>query len=878
MPPVPAATDSFSALEAQVLSCGSTLHLAQALLQNPSSSLPRLWLVTCGAQSVGQEESLAPAQAPLWGLAHTLVLENPDLRCVRVDLDPASETIDCQALFEEISSLPPAEARIAFRKSQRYVARLVKHTGSTVNMDVRPSLTEEQPLRLEIPVRGALDNLELRPASRRQPLPGEVEIRVRATGLNFRDVLNALGMFSEEPGPLGQECAGEVVAIGEGVENVRVGDKVLGIAQGSFSTFVTTQASLVIAKPDDLSLEEAATIPITFLTAFYALHHLAKIAPGDRVLLHAAAGGVGLAAVQLAQRAGAEIFATAGNPEKRAFLQSLGVQHIMDSRSLDFAAEILAQTGGSGVDIILNSLTGDFIPKSLSVLKDKGCFLEIGKIGIWDKEQVAQLKPEAAYFVIFLGEVCQQEPALIQAMLAEVVAGLKEGSLKPLPQRIFLLQEATSAFRYMAQAKHIGKIVVTQVSQEVNEPITAKPVRADATYLITGGLGGLGLRTAQWLVAQGARYLVLVGRSDPSDSARQIVAELERQGAQIVVAKADISQQADVSRILAEIEQAMPPLRGIIHAAGVVADKIFLQQDWPGFVEVMAPKIAGAWHLHSLSRQMPLDFFVLFSSLSSVLGSPGQANYAAANAFLDALAHYRHAQGLPALSINWGPWAEVGMAARLSHQDQQRWAQQGLGMITPTDGLAALQKLILQNQPQILVALVNWSIYRQSFTHSEASLLANLVSETQSSSQSPAAQKPNLLSQLAEAPLSKQRNLVLAHVRDQAARVLGLDTSQLIDLQHPLNELGLDSLMAVELRNLLSSSVQLPLPATLLFNYPTIEALTDYLARDILSLGVTQSKVETTDAQTDALAELETLSDEEAEALLLAELTNLKGN
>ena len=559
-------------------------------------------------------------------------MEHPELKCVRVDLDPDAAGDEAKTLFEEIWS-EDAEDQVAFRDQVRHVARLVRsrHAESVVQ---RLEVPHSQSFQLGICTRGTLENLELQPTTRREPGAGEVEIRVHATGLNFRDVLNALGVYPGEP-PFGAECAGEVVAIGEGVEGFREGDPVLAIAPGSFSQYVTVNAAMVAPKPETLSFEEAATVPVAFLTAYYTLHHLAKISAGDRVLIHAATGGVGQAAVQLAQQAGAEVFGTASSG-KWEFLNSLGVKHIMNSRTLDFASEVMDFTQDQGVDIVLNCLAGEFIPKSLSVLRAKGRFLEIGKSGVWDADRVVTLRPDVSYFPVDLVQVCQQQPALIQSMLRQLMQQLKAGLIKPLPLHVFPIHDVVSAFRYMQQAKHMGKIVVSGQSEPV---VTTPPLtfRGDSTYLITGGMGGLGLLMARWMVEKGARYLVLVGRSGASSGLSSQMKELEQAGAKVVVAQADVSSVEQVAGVLTEIEQSLPPLRGIVHAAGLLDDGVLMQLSWERIARVMAPKVEGAWNLHTLTQNMPIDFFVLFSSAASLLASPGQANHAAANAFLDAL-------------------------------------------------------------------------------------------------------------------------------------------------------------------------------------------------------------------------------------------------
>lgn len=460
-----------------------------------------------------------------------------------------------------------------------------------------------------------MENLRLEPLQRRPPAPGEVEIQVRATGLNFRDVLNALGMlqeYSSELGldsttdlPFGGECAGVIVAVGEGVSHLSIGDEVIAaLAIGSLSSFVTVKADMVVPKPAQLSFEAAATIPTTFLTAYYGLHHRAKIQSGERVLIHAAAGGVGQAAVQLARQAGAEVFATA-SPAKWDYLKSLGITRVMNSRSLDFADEVMTMTEGQGVDIVLNSFNGEFIPKSLQALAREGRLIEIGKIGIWSEGQVSATRPDVDYIPFDLLEIAQQDPGLIRQMLRELMSQLRSGSLQPLPHRVFPLGRVVDAFRYLAGAKHIGKVIVSLPAATSSEPPQLLP---ENSYLITGGLGALGLTVARWMVERGARHLVLSGRSEPSTAARQTLTELEALGAKLLTVPADVSQPEDVTRLLARVDSWGPPLRGLVHAAGVLDDGVLQQLDWQRFTRVMAPKVAGAWNLHQLTRSLPLDF------------------------------------------------------------------------------------------------------------------------------------------------------------------------------------------------------------------------------------------------------------------------------
>jgi NADPH:quinone reductase-like Zn-dependent oxidoreductase/acyl carrier protein len=854
-------------LDSVRLGTGSVLHTAQALAADEQPA--RLWIVTAGASAAAPNPSgLAVAQAPVFGLARSISVEHPELRATCIDLDPASIAGSVAAMWPELTA-PEAEDLIAFRGGTRHVARLVRSPLAA------PKKGPSGPVSLEIGAKGMLDKLELRPLARTPPAAGEVEIRVTAAGLNFRDVLNALGMYEGPAGPLGAECVGVVTAVGAGVQHVSLGDTVLGMAVGSLRSYVNAPADTMIVKPPALTDAEAATIPITFLTAEYALNRLARMKKGERVLIHAGAGGVGLAAVQIAQRAGAEVFATAGSPEKHAYLHSIGVKHVLSSRSLDFADGIRALTNGEGVDIVLNSLTGDFITNSVAILRPGGRFLEIGRAGIWTPEQMRAARPDITYFPIYLGEP-DVKPAAIQGMLRDLMPAFASGELRPLRHQIFAFNDAPQAFRHMAAARHIGKIVFDVADADM--PVALK---AHATYLVTGGLGALGIRVAQWMADAGARTIVLTGRSAPSDRARTAIAELERAGVEVVIAQADVAKAADVDRLIAGLA-GRPPLAGIVHAAGVIDDGVLLQQNWARFEKVFGPKVLGAWHLHTRTLDAPLDFFVTFSSMVTVVGAPGQGNYAAANAFLDALSHHRRAIGKPALTINWGPWADSGMAAGVDEREQRRWKSQGVTLIQPDEGLAAMAKLLFHRHApaQVAVLPLDWSIVLQRFAAGdEPPFVADLAAALSRGKQaSVAAPRTKLLPEVEAAAPHLRRGLALSRLRAEAVTLLGLGAAAKVDPVQPLRELGLDSLMSVELRNAIAELLDRNLPATFLFKYPTLDALTDFVVSEVGDTPGETSNAPAETAQTSpdtAVEPVQDLSDEEARKLLMEELDTL---
>jgi acyl transferase domain-containing protein/NADPH:quinone reductase-like Zn-dependent oxidoreductase/SAM-dependent methyltransferase/short-subunit dehydrogenase/acyl carrier protein len=872
--------------------CGGALHLVQVLARHAGTKPPRLWLCTRGAQKVDfTDKALSPVGATLWGLGKTIALEHPELRCTRIDLHPEGAKNEIEKLCTALDA-ENDEDEVALRGDRRLGARLQGIKNPTDSADPIARLSGK-PYHLTFTNRGSVENLKLGPTERRPPGRGEVEIRVHATALNFRDVMNVMGLYPGDPGPLGAECAGEIVTVGEGIGHFRIGDAVVAITPGSFAGYVTTGAEWVAPKPARMSFDEAVTVPVAFITAHFTLNHLAKIKAGERVLIHAAAGGVGLAAVRLALRARAEVFATAGSPEKRAFLKSLGVSDVMDSRSLGFAEEIMKITEGQGVDVVLNSLADRFVDRSFEVIARNGRFLEIGKRGIWEAERVARLNRGIQYFIVDWSVDARNNPTLIASILHELMGAFNRGELESLPYRVFPLREAKAAFRFMGRGGHMGKLVVSH-QEMLRTGTIGFSLDPAGTYLITGGLRGLGLMTAEWLVERGARHLVLTGRHPPNDERGEALRTMEARGIHVRVAQVDVSNEASMKVLLEEMRSTMPPLRGVIHSAGVLDDGVLLQQSWDRFATVFAPKVRGSLILHRLTSSDTLDFFVLFSSVAAVFGSAGQGNHAAANAFMDTLAAARAAEGLPALSVNWGVWTTAGAAVDRGMTERARDA--GYGTIDRQGGFQALETALKGRRSQVIVFPANWPLFLLNFSRGERypPLLSNLTTraftkrsvwesradsegETRSSIQGSSVERqsiklPSLRDRLTAAAPNQKRALLIEQIRRDTGRVLGLENLESLPNHKSLVELGLDSLMAVELRNTLASTVGQNLPATLLFDYPTVDALTDYLSLRVLGLEESPSipTVPRSPQSTglDVLHQIENLDDEEIERLL----------
>jgi len=828
---------------AQIMGCFNVLQLAQVLSKVNWTAVPRLWLVTVGTQPVGgRKQPLSVAQSPLWGLSRTIANEHPNLHSSVIDLSAALPPEEIESLFAELTA-DDKEDEIALRGESRYIHRLMRVSVAKIQKAGQQMASMEvcQPFTLEITTPGILDNLSLRASERRQPAPGEVEIQVHAAALNFKDVMIAMGLLPDEAleggytgRALGMECAGVISAVGEGVREWRVGDEVVTSGPGALRSYMIMDAASVVDKPPQVSFEEATTIPIAFSTAYYSLHHIARIAKGERILIHAAAGGVGLAAIQLAKRVGAEVYATAGSQAKRDLLRALGAHHVMDSRSLSFADEIIEKTGGKGVDIVLNSLAGDAMAKSISALAPYGRFIEIGKRDIYENSRL-ELRPfrnNLSYFAVDLDKLCAQRPDFVRSLLREMMSEFAHGALRPLSHRVFSIIEIANAFRYMAQGKHIGKVVVSLRNAEV--VVTPPPkkqisFRADATYLITGGLGGFGLSVAQWLVGRGARHLVLLGRRAPSPQAKSEIDLMKESGAEVVVANADVTVESDVAAVLADIARSMPPLRGVFHAAMVLDDALIHQFNEERMRTAMAPKAVGAWILHSHTINLSLDMFVMFSSFSSIIGTTRQGNYVAGNAFLDALAHHRRSMDLCALTINWGVVAGAGYVAQNADLGQ-KLEQFGFRSLPVQQMLRILGILLQEKAIRVGVGRLNWQQLAKMHMIGTSPRFTYLVKPVLTDDIGGAGAW--LIDAVMAVEPSERQKFLEKYIREQLARVLGASPAK-IDVDKPLINLGLDSLMAVEIGNRMQSELGVSIPPVKFMEGLTAAGMAQYLIEQL---------------------------------------------
>jgi acyl transferase domain-containing protein/NADPH:quinone reductase-like Zn-dependent oxidoreductase/acyl carrier protein len=820
---VPGASGADAAVAARA-GTGRVLDLLQDWLACAELADSRLVVVTRGAMAALPEDGVADlAGAAVWGLVRSAQSENPG-RIVLADL-PAGILAGPpgQAAGLLAGALGSGEPELAVRGGECYGRRLARpRAGLAVPAGGLP-------WRLEAAGSGTLEDLALAPCPQAaEPLePGQVRVAVRATGVNFRDVLISLGMYPEAA-QIGSEVAGIVMEAGPGVTALASGDRVMGLTTGGFGPAAVIDARLLVPMPAGWEFAQAAAVPIAFATAWYGLADLAGARPGQKILVHAAAGGVGMAAVGIARHLGLEVFATASHG-KWHILARMGLDgaHIASSRDAGFEPEFMAATGGAGVDIVLNALAGELTDASLRLLPRGGAFIEMGKADPRDPDQVAADHRGVTYRAFDLSEA---GPDRLQQILTQVTALLASGELDPLPVSCWDVRQAPAAFRFMSQARHVGKLVLTMPAAS-QEP---------GTVLVTGGTGTLGALAAGHLAGTGrARQLVLTSRSGPAAAGvAGLAAGLAVAGTGVQVIACDTADRSQLAAMLSQIP-AQVPLTGVIHAAGVIDDAIVTSLTPARIDAVMRPKADAAWHLHELTAGADLDMFVLYSSAAAAVGGPGQGNYAAGNAFLDGLAAARRAAGLPAVSLSWGLWAEAsGITGHLGKEELARMARVGMSPLAADEGLALLDAALVQDQAHLTPVRIDIAKLRAAVQGApEVPPLWRVLAggpARRAAANTVADGGDSLRARLAVMSGKDRDQVVLGLVRAQVSAVLGHSDPEAVEAAGAFTEVGFDSLTAVELRNRLSAATGLRLPATLIFDYPNPAALARHLRAELV--------------------------------------------
>ena len=808
------------------------LHLTQSLeTMGPSAKL-HMNLVTRGAQAAGGRHAVAVAQAPAIGLMRVVANEHPNFICRGIDLPPDASPADDALLWNE-SLQQDSEREVALRGEARFVRRIGRGLPQH-----EQKLDRSVPLRLESRNRGILDSLRLVPFAQPPCGADEVVIEVKAAGMNFRDVLKALALYPAETADariFGDEVAGVVKAVGSGVTHVVPGDRVFGLAVFGLATHSIARAGDVRVIPKELSFEGAATLPVVFMTSWHALKTVAQLKAGERILVHAGAGGVGMAAIQIAHHLGAEVIASAGSPSKRALLETLGVRHVIDSRRADFAEAVMDLSGGKGVDVVLNSLAAEAIPMGLSCLAEFGRFIELGKRDIYQNSRIPlwPMRKNVSFHVVAMDAIFRGNEELTRSLLETIAVLVEHHALHPLPFRSFPACRLDAAFRLMAQGKHTGKVVVSFPESFVvrrGEPLAPTfKVKPDGCYLITGAFGGFGKVLAEWLVDCGARHLVLTSRSGPATpEADAFLSKLRGRGVDVKVVLADVGSPEDVSRLLKGSSSVKHPLKGLFHLAMVIDDAPLASLTRARMRSVLAPKAHGAWLLHEGTSGMELDCFVMFSSVSSIFGNPAQGNYAAANAFLDSLAHHRQALGLPALVINWGALGGEGYVAR-NERVAEYLARQGTTPLSPHEVTVLLESFLSAGVAQGIALRVDWTKWRNSLRGSQESPLMERVFAAGMEGPEPNGAKSDWRLKIESSAPDKRADIICLAVQEVVGSVLRVKPESL-RADQPLTDLGLDSLMAVEIETSIENAIGVALPPASLMRARTISQIVALIA------------------------------------------------
>ncbi|MGW6118091.1 type I polyketide synthase [Nocardia sp. NPDC055165] len=792
--------------------------VVQRLLTDDEFAEALVVFVTSGAVAIhGAEDVGDLAGAAVWGLLRSAQNENPG-RIALLDLDDRS---DYREAVRSCAALT-TEPQLAIRHGETHAPRLVRAGADTVGS---AELLGAHDWRLVDHGRGTLngDNIILAPAEIEPLAPGQVRIAVRAAGVNFRDVLIVLGMYPIPNTAIGGEGAGVIVEVAPDVVDFAVGDRVMGIFTGVSATVVADRRT-VIKIPEGWSFDEAAAAPIVFATAYYSLVDLARVRSGESLLIHAATGGVGMAAVQLARHLGLDLYVTA-SPGKWDVLRANGFddERIGNTRTTEFKAKFLEATGGRGVDVVLDSLAGDKVDASLDLLPRGGRFIEMGLTDLRDADEIAATHPGVRYQNFILMEA---GPDRLHEILTELRKLFEFGDLQPLPVTRWDVRRAPEAFRQLSQARHIGKYVLT----------VPTPLDRDGTVLVTGGTGGLGALAARHLVAtHGVRHLLLTSRRGPdADGASELAAELTALGAQVDIAACDVGDRDALTALVAAIPAAHP-LTGVVHTAGVVEDALFSEHTPEHIATVLRPKADAAWHLHEVTGGRPLAMFVMYSSIAGLLGNPGQANYAAANGFLDALAQHRRHRGLTATAMAWGLWERgTGITGHLTERDLRRMRREGLVPLTDDDGMALFDNALSTGRALAVPARLDLTALGSLGDVDEMpAMLRSLLRGPRRAAGGGSDESAKLLSSLTGQEPAEQERIILGVIRSHAAAVLGHASAEAVPADTAFTDLGFDSLGAVEFRNRLEAATGAKLRTTIVFDYPNATALASYLRTEI---------------------------------------------
>ncbi len=828
-------------------------ELANAILNTYRSIVgqelePMVQIVTQGVESVQMHPIVNLSQASVYGTSRVMMNEYPFIATRLIDLSTEVMEEELDWLYSNLVSETPAHyPEMALRGKDRLVRKLTKVTEESAQEKASQML----------PAYGShySTSIEWHGEHRRfifrkneVPVPGaqEVVIEVKATGLTLRDMIMIEGTAStaEENAFLGWECSGIITAIGSEVTSFKPGDEVFALTPNSLSGYVLAKEAQVILKPIELNFEEAAGIPVAYLSAYYALRKIAQLEGDEWIYIQGASSPIGLAAIQLAQLMDANIVASIDlNSEhtyERSYLRSLGIKHILDTSSTRFAEDIDEVTQGKGVNVLLNIYTDFSKEEGFRCLAPFGKYIDLHHSR--HKKLGMTLKSNISYHTLSIDQFATQKPSLCKSMLQEITQLFEQRKLNGLPTKVYPIQDLEKAFQKLSNEGYgyIGKTVVNLDKQPIKVmSATTLRLSPDATYLITGGASGFGLSLAEWLTKKGARHLVLMSRNGGKlKSDFQTVDRLKANGVQVHLVNVDITDERNVQQEIDKIRTTMPPLKGIIHGAAVLDDATLQNTNLARFMKVFLPKVLGGWNLHLATQHDKLDFFLMLSSISSMFGLPGQSAYSSANNFLDKLAFYRQSQGLKASSINLGVLGQYAGMSREGGQVINVLANQGWLPLSIKQVTEKIESMILQQPAQRMVANLDWGRFRNFFTHLEKD-----VRFAEFLNQDSAANKPESSSfedEMQHASPDQQKRILKLKLTEALAKILGTSPDK-IDPDVSIAQIGLDSLMLNQLRNWIQQKLSINFPLMKIAKGPSIDELAAMLV-DTSQDGVESNK------------------------------------
>jgi polyketide synthase 12 len=825
----------------------ASLHLFKSIIENELNV--SVWVVTNQAEKVTEtDEEINIVESVLHGTSKVMVNEFPlcTVKIADVSSFATSNEISNLSAFISSTSNGGNETEFAFRGEDIFIKRLQEIEVEKVTQRA----TERMPAsgsfyQAYLKEKGILDSLAFRAIPSFELDENEVEIDVVASGLNFKDVLNLMGLLTEESvagglvgARLGLECSGIVSRVGKNITHVKPGDEVIAIAPESLAGKAKTQSHCVVKKPAHITHEEGATITIVYLTAYYCMFNVGQMEKGERLLIHSGTGGVGIAAIKLALLNGIEIFATAGSEEKRQLLKNMGVENVYDSRSLHFYNDIMNDTNGEGVDLVLNSLSGKAIIQSMKCLRPFGRFVEIGKTDIYNDMSIhlKRFGDNLSYHAVDIDRLMAQKPAKGKRLFETVIDLFERKLIQPHPYKVFKVNELVDGLDFISKGKHIGKVVISMEGEQINvAPAASLSLKKSHAYIVTGGASGFGIELAKWLHEKGADHLVLVSRSGPkSDYDNNWIEFLRKQGTTVSIENLDISDFEQVEEMINRI-QVVSPIAGIIHCAAVLQDGTIQNMTEELFNKVFVPKAIGAYNLHKACESMSLDFFLNLSSISSVFGLPGQSNYSAANNFLDKLSVLRAQKGLKGQSVNLGVLGQyAGMSKEggnvLNVLENQGWLPLSLKQVT-----SKIERIILEGSGVRMAANIDWLRFRDFFAHLKTDgRFAHLMSDEKLKSGQSSGSGDSLKDQLINLDPVEAHQLLVVQMKEALARILGT-TPDKLDESKSVAAMGLDSLMMNQLRNWILQKIEYNYPLMKMSKGPSINEIADQVLSELVS-------------------------------------------